>query len=327
VKSAILSPLERARAYLAKIPSAISGAGGHDKTFTAACALVRFGLSASEAWPLLLEYNARCSPPWNERELEHKLRDAYLRASVGFHLNHRMQTCAPKIKIDPASAIENYLGGFRVDEVELWEASPIRPPDDWTLDAICLASCLYQQGEVINFVTEYRTETKVDGTTKATPFGNGESLERDALINRWRKQGMPRSDAGGWLRMNPLNGRGVADANVTAFRFALLECDRVPLDLQLSLFAKLPLPIAVILSSGGRSFHAWIRIDETTVEAYKRTVSQMLALLSKFGVDGKNKNPSRLSRLPGVVRTIGAAGDGRQRLLYLNPEPKQKAIL
>jgi len=34
-----------------------------------------------------------------------------------------------------------------------------------------------------------------------------------------------------------------------------------------------------------------------------------------------------LSRLPGVQRHIGATGDGRQRLLYLNPTPEQKAIL
>jgi hypothetical protein len=63
------------------------------------------------------------------------------------------------------------------------------------------------------------------------------------------------------------------------------------------------------------------------MEEFRRDVARMLAVLAKFGVDGKNKNPSRLSRLPGVVRRIGADGDGRQRLFYLNPQPKQKAIL
>jgi hypothetical protein len=52
--------LERARAYIAKMPGAISGAGGHDQTFAVACALVKFGLSPDDAWPLLLEYNQRC---------------------------------------------------------------------------------------------------------------------------------------------------------------------------------------------------------------------------------------------------------------------------
>jgi hypothetical protein len=127
--------------------------------------------------------------------------------------------------------------------------------------------------------------------------------------------------------MNPLDGRGVADANVTAFRFALVECDGIPFELQLPLLAKLPLPVAAILGSGGRSLHAWVRVDADTLDEYRQTVSRMLALLGKFGVDGQNKNAARMSRLPGVVRSIGATGDGRQRLYYLNPKPAQGAIL
>jgi hypothetical protein len=87
------------------------------------------------------------------------------------------------------------------------------------------------------------------------------------------------------------------------------------------------LPIAAILGSGGRSLHAWVRIDASNADEFRRDVSRMLALLAKFGVDPKNKNPARMSRLAGVVRQIGAHGDGRQRLYYLNPQPKQKAIL
>jgi len=127
--------------------------------------------------------------------------------------------------------------------------------------------------------------------------------------------------------MNPVDGAGVTDSNVTAYRFALVECDSSPLDLQLSFFAKLALPVAAILASGGRSLHAWVKVDAQTAAEYQATVARLLALLARFGVDGKNKNPSRLSRLPGVMRTIGATGDGRQRLLYLNPAPQQKPIL
>jgi hypothetical protein len=127
--------------------------------------------------------------------------------------------------------------------------------------------------------------------------------------------------------MNPVDGKGISDANVTAHRFALLECDAIPLDMQFSLFARIPLPIAAILGSGGRSLHAWVKVDCGDAGEYKSIVARMLALLSRFGVDPKNKNTSRLSRLPGVVRRIGAGGDGRQRVFYLNPNPHQKAIL
>lgn len=76
---------DRARAYLERIPSAISGSGGHEQTFGAARALVGFmskGLQRSEAWALLCDYNRRCEPPWSERELEHKLSDAERAHSV-----------------------------------------------------------------------------------------------------------------------------------------------------------------------------------------------------------------------------------------------------
>ena len=68
----------RAIAYLEKLPAAISGQGGHKATYTAAVALVHgFGLEPDHALGLLLEhYNPRCEPPWNERDLQHKVDDA-----------------------------------------------------------------------------------------------------------------------------------------------------------------------------------------------------------------------------------------------------------
>jgi len=69
--------MERARAYVAKMPPAISGSGGHNATFAAACALVRgFALSTEEAFEILEEYNLRCEPPWSEWELRHKIQSA-----------------------------------------------------------------------------------------------------------------------------------------------------------------------------------------------------------------------------------------------------------
>ncbi len=68
--------LNRARAYLANLPPAISGQGGHNATFRAACWTVRFGLSDGDALALLREFNQRCQPPWTEKDLAHKLRDA-----------------------------------------------------------------------------------------------------------------------------------------------------------------------------------------------------------------------------------------------------------
>lgn len=69
--------VERAAKYLSRVPAAVSGQGGHNKTFHAACILIKgFALSLDEARPLLREWNERCTPPWSEAELEHKLQSA-----------------------------------------------------------------------------------------------------------------------------------------------------------------------------------------------------------------------------------------------------------
>jgi putative DNA primase/helicase len=71
------SVVERARKYLATMPGAISGSGGHKQTYRAACVLVLgFDLSTSESLELMLEYNQRCKPEWTEAELVHKIGDA-----------------------------------------------------------------------------------------------------------------------------------------------------------------------------------------------------------------------------------------------------------
>ena len=70
--------LERARRWLSKVEGAVSGRNGHSATFRVACRLIgRFGLGPDEAYSLLTEWNGRCEPPWEQRELEHKIRDAW----------------------------------------------------------------------------------------------------------------------------------------------------------------------------------------------------------------------------------------------------------
>lgn len=69
--------IERARKYLFKIPEAVSGDSGHNRTFIAACRLILgFGLSEEIALQLLTEWNQTCKPMWSERELLHKVQDA-----------------------------------------------------------------------------------------------------------------------------------------------------------------------------------------------------------------------------------------------------------
>lgn len=76
------SRVRRARQYLAKMPGAISGSGGHMATFKAALCLVRgFALEPDDALALLVQdYNPRCAPEWCIADLRHKIRQAMQRS-------------------------------------------------------------------------------------------------------------------------------------------------------------------------------------------------------------------------------------------------------
>lgn len=69
--------LRRARAYVANVPPAVAGQGGDAHTFQLACKLVRgFGLSESDSFELLQDWNHGCVPPWTDRELDEKISGA-----------------------------------------------------------------------------------------------------------------------------------------------------------------------------------------------------------------------------------------------------------
>lgn len=120
---------------------------------------------------------------------------------------------------------------------------------------------------------------------------------------------------GGWIRFNPLDGIGASDRNVTTFRYALVESDVIPIQEQLAAYQRLELPIACLVSSGGKSVHAIVHIDAPDESEYRKRVLYLYSFLIGHGliVDQANKNPSRLSRMPGVDRN-----GNRQKLLAVN---------
>lgn len=64
-------------AYISTI-TAISGQRGHDDTYRAACCLRAAGMGEAEALLAMQEWNkANAQPPWSDRELLHKIQDAY----------------------------------------------------------------------------------------------------------------------------------------------------------------------------------------------------------------------------------------------------------
>ena len=121
--------------------------------------------------------------------------------------------------------------------------------------------------------------------------------------------------AGAWIRFNPLDGKGVKNENVTEYRYALVESDSADLDTQYTVIRELELPVAALVYSGGKSIHAVVRVEAPNADEYRRRVQYLYDVCRKNGldVDKQNKNPSRLSRMPGVVR-----GEKKQYLLAVN---------
>lgn len=111
-------------------------------------------------------------------------------------------------------------------------------------------------------------------------------------------------EAGAWIRVNPLDGQGVRDKNVSKFKYVLVESDELSVKEQEILFKKLNLPIAAMVYSGSKSIHALVHIDADDYAEYRTRVQFLYDYLDKQGVsiDKQNRNPARLSRMPGVTR-------------------------
>jgi hypothetical protein len=140
---------------------------------------------------------------------------------------------APVAVTSATAAAERFLKGFRCDEADLWHASPWRPQEDAAFDALLIFAGLFHGEELVNVCAEH---------------GGGVTKSREAWMAYIRDNGAPSGSIGCMFRPNPVNGKpsgdkgGWTDADVTAHRFAVLESDLLPLDLQLSVIARLPLP-------------------------------------------------------------------------------------
>lgn len=116
--------------------------------------------------------------------------------------------------------------------------------------------------------------------------------------------GDTRSEVGAWIRFNPLDGNGVRNENVTAYNYALVESDDMPIEEQYAVYQAMELPIAALVFSGGKSLHAIVRVDAPNYSEYQKRVDYLYKVCEKNGlkIDRQNRNPSRLSRMPGIMR-------------------------
>jgi len=94
--------MRRLRAYVAAMPAAVSGQGGHAATFAVARRVAC--LPWAEGMELLEEYNDRCKPAWTRAELEHKLRSAQEQGEfIGIVDRPRVEPIRPGVEVPDQS--------------------------------------------------------------------------------------------------------------------------------------------------------------------------------------------------------------------------------
>lgn len=186
-----------------------------------------------------------------------------------------------------------------------------RPVDE----IIAFLRAVFDPDEYVGYVTEvYENDGRLSPTRGCYDRTAGKLI---ALLEKcngqiWNVLGDSDPRAGAWVRVNPLDGKGVKDENVTDYRYVLVESDSIPIERQNALIRELELPVAALTYTGGKSVHAIVHIDAGNREEYRSRVAYLFDICAKNGlaIDKACKNPSRLSRLPGFQR-----GDKRQYLI------------
>ena len=202
------------------------------------------------------------------------------------------------------------------------EAEPVAKPvsRDPVTEIVTYLRARFEPDEYVGYVTSVYEDTE---TGKLSPTRGNYDRTAGQLIDLLEKCGGdigsvlgdadPR--AGAWIRVNPLDGKGIKDENVTAYRYVLVESDSLPIEQQNALMHDLELPIVTLTHTGGKSLHAIVRVDASSREEYRQRVAYLFDVCEKNGlkIDRNCKNPSRLTRLPGFQR-----GDKWQYLVETN---------
>jgi hypothetical protein len=323
----------RIRAYIAAMPPAISGPGGHTALLLAARALViGFALSFDAAWPFITEFSERCEPPWSPRELEHKLKQATAN-KMGLQLGYLLD-CAPlpdpAVRSQPVIEEEaKYDAGYleekasaiteTIDEAYLEARSQFTC---WNRSPAGFLHKLYRQGEHVWITDRYNSR-------------HGEIWTHNGLEQRFDELDHYLTGHDGvWYLTAPIDGRLHAVGRVrsewnpegysftvletlAAWLYLLIETDVAPIHFWRKTVVQWNRPIVAIYESGDLGDHVLLRVNAQSKEDFDRIAKQYDRDLIRLGACPGSVTARRLSRLPNCMR--GQTGR-LQRLLYLRPD-------
>jgi hypothetical protein len=324
MQAAPMTPTDRCRAYVERMEGAVSGQDGHARTLAAARVIFwGFDLSPSEGWPILLDYNQKCSPPWTTKELEHKMKeamkpDAKFRRGhlLGDSCGHRGGTKKPspwRAPYDAAkaerertatkakTALQKITQDYAWAPEDVWNDSPAILDDETSVNPAMLLT-LFPRDAVV-------------WTGEVNDSGHSKNWRNFRAVEIWLK--MARKG----LTVGPMIAPGTfqhgttrrAKAGLVATPFTVLDFDTLPdgskpdteegraalMTLALSvtrwLREKMGAGLAAILKTGGKGVQVWFKTGSLDVEGL-RDISESWGL--DKGLIGHGEHPARL---PGAV--------------------------
>ena len=202
-------------------------------------------------------------------------------------------------------------------------AIPTENSYDAVSDLCDYLETLFEPDDIIGYCTSVKKDEK-DGRYK--PTGGVYCRTRDDILASLRRaeQSVPKdkdkfkrsqevigqvfgtlsAEGGAYIRFNPLDGHGEANANVTRRDYCLIESDTLDIDKQMGLLKAMNLPIKLLVNSGNKSLHAIVHVGAINAKQYQDRVRILYDFCKKNGYipDENDKNESRYSRMPGVKR-------------------------
>lgn len=246
----------------------------------------------------------------NGREIANSIRRVYNSAYVSTG-----KRSGPKAQYDPVK-LERRAARIDIDITHEWLAA--RSPAPVTLAPEQFLRALYREHESI-WIGTRKNERRGSVWTNDADMSSLDCLRTGHI--------------GVWFLANPVTGKPAfngevnqwfptgetwrTEASVTSWRYLVIESDKAPEALWLRMLVQLHLPIVAIYTSGKKSIHSLVRVDQPSKPAWDQHKDSIKHELVELGACPGSLSAVRLTRLPGCIR--GETGQ-LQQLLYLNPQ-------
>ena len=212
-----------------------------------------------------------------------------------------------EIRVAPASGVEGRVVDPHWLDVPELAIPDANAPWDPAAQLIAYLRALFEPGDHVAYVTESFMDKDKRRPTKGCWDRTAEQLIKELQACGGDIGGVLGDydpEVGAWICFNPVDGQGRRDANITEYRYALVESDEQDLDRQAAILHQMELPLAALVYSGGKSIHGIVKVDAPDYTEYRKRVDYLYNVCRKNGlqIDQQNRNPSRLSRMPGVLR-------------------------